>query len=58
MQNADFSPTAVGALAAFLAQGKTDEEIALLAAAFTFLGDGLLLILSARSCERGAPDQI
>ena len=46
----DLMPSIVGAMAGSIAQGHTDEEIALLAAAFTQLGDSLALILAARSC--------
>ena len=46
----DLMPSTVGAIAGAIAKGHTDEEIALLAAAFTQLGDSLTLILAARSC--------
>jgi hypothetical protein len=46
----DTLPAAVGAVAAALAQNRTDEELALLAAVFTQLGDSLALILVSRAC--------
>ena len=39
----------VGALAAALAEGRTDDEIALLGAVLTQLGDSLATIAAARS---------
>ena len=47
----DSLPAAVGALAASIAQGRSQEEIALLAAIFTQLGDSLALVLAARACS-------
>lgn len=44
-------PAAVGALAAAIAQGRSDEEIALLAAVLTQLGDSLAVIAAARGCQ-------
>ena len=38
--------------AAAMAQGKSDEEVALLAAIFTQLGDSLAMIVALRACEK------
>lgn len=46
----DSLPAAIGALSASIAQGMPDDELAVLAAAFTQLGDSLALILASRSC--------
>ena len=46
----DSLPAAVGALAAAMAQGRSEEELAVLAALFTQLGDSFGLILAARLC--------
>ncbi|MDO5111613.1 MAG: hypothetical protein Q4E65_04855 [Clostridia bacterium] len=48
MTYADSLPAMIGALSASIAEGCTDEELAILAAAFTQLGDSLALILAAR----------
>ena len=48
----DSLPAAVGALSASIAQGCTDAELAILAAAFTQLGDSLALILATRACGK------
>jgi len=54
----DSLPAAVGALAAAAARGRSDGEIALLAAFFTQLGDSLSLILAARAAaETEAADE-
>lgn len=44
----DALPAAVSAAAAAMAQGKSDEEVALLAAIFTQLGDSLAMIVALR----------
>ena len=44
------SRAAVSAAAAAMAQGKSDEEVALLAAIFTQLGDSLAMIVAV--CAR------
>ena len=44
-------PAAVAAMAAAIAQGRSDEELGLLAAIFTQLGDSLASILVARACN-------
>ena len=43
---------AVSAAAAAMAQGKSDEEVALLAAISTQLGDSLAMIVALRACEK------
>ena len=48
----DALPAAVSAAAAAMAQGKSDEEVALLAAIFTQLGDSLAMIVALRACEK------
>ena len=48
----DELPAAVSAAAAAMAQGKSDEEVALLAAIFTQLGDSLAMIVALRACEK------
>ena len=53
----DSIPAAVGAISASIAQGCPDEELAILAAAFTQLGDSLALILAARSCNNSPAEQ-
>ena len=47
----DALPAAVSAAAAAMAQGKSDEEVALLAAIFTQLGDSLAMIVALRAWE-------
>ena len=42
----DALPAAVSAAAAAMAQGKSDEEVALLAAIFTQLGDSLAMVVA------------
>lgn len=49
----DTLPAAVSAAAAAMAQGKSDEEVALLTAIFTQLGDSLAMIVVLRACEKG-----
>ena len=49
-------PAAVGALAAAIAEGRGDQELALLAAIFTQLGDSLAVILAARDCQSAQED--
>ena len=46
----DALPAAIGALAAVIAQGRSDEEVGLLSSMFVQLGDSLATILSARAC--------
>ena len=41
-----------GIVAAAMALGKSDEEVALLAAIFTQLGDSLAMIVALRACEK------
>ena len=48
----DTLPAAVSAAAAAMAQEKSDEEVALLAAIFTQLGDSLAMIVVLRACEK------
>lgn len=48
-------PATVGALAAAIAQGHSEEDIALLAALFTQLGDSLAVILAAKACGSNNP---
>jgi hypothetical protein len=48
----DVLPAAVSAAAAAMAQGKSDEEVTLLAAIFTQLGDSLAMIVALRACEK------
>ena len=55
MPCSDSLPAVIGAMAASLAQGRTEEEIALLAALFTQLGDSLAVILAARDCNKNLP---
>ena len=43
---------ALPAAAAAMAQGKSDEEVALFAAIFTQLGDSLAMIVALRACEK------
>ncbi len=45
-------PAAIGAAAAALARELSDEELGLLAAVFTQLGDSLATILALRACEK------
>lgn len=52
----DSIPSAVGALSAAIARGRPDDEIALLAAVFTQLGDSLALVLAARDCSAKPPN--
>lgn len=49
----DSLPAAAGAAAAVLAEGRSEEEVALLAALFTQLGDSLALLLASRAACRG-----
>ena len=42
----DTLPALIGALASALAQGRSDEELALLSALFSQLGDSLAMILA------------
>lgn len=42
-------PALVGALASALAQGRSDEELTLLSAIFSQLGDSLAMILALRT---------
>ena len=51
MMCADSLPAVAGAAAAAIAQGRNDQEIALLAAFFTQIGDSLALLLVARECN-------
>ena len=44
-------PATVGVLASTIADGLNDNEVALLAALFTQLGDSLALILALRACQ-------
>ncbi|GEM_PF-214501 len=44
-------PAAVGALAAAIARDRSDEEVALLAAVLTQLGDSLAVIAASRACQ-------
>lgn len=48
----DALPAAVSAAAAAMAQGKSDAEIALLAAIFTQLGDSLAMIVALHACGK------
>ena len=48
MSSPESIPVLAGALAAAVAQGRSDEELALLAALLSQLGDSLALILAAR----------
>lgn len=48
----DALPAAVSAAAAAMAQGKSDEEVALLAAIFYAAGDSLARIVALRACEK------
>lgn len=45
----DTLPALVGALASALAQGRSDEELALLSALFSQLGDSFAMILALRT---------
>jgi hypothetical protein len=55
-------PAAVGALASVIAKEISDEDLAVLAAVFTQLGDSLTVISAIRSrntdqtCEAASPD--
>ncbi len=51
MRCPDSLPAAVGALAAAMAQGMSADDLALLSAIFTQLGDSLALIAAARDCD-------
>lgn len=54
---ADSVPATVGALSSAIAKGLSNDELALLAAVFTQLGDSLSLILASRICAAsGAKD--
>ena len=48
----DALPAAVSAAAAAMAQGKSDEEVALLAAIFTLLGDSRAMVVALRAGEK------
>ena len=48
---------AVSAAAAAMAQGKSDEEVALLAAIFTQLGDSLAMIVALRACGKSGDSE-
>lgn len=48
MPSPESIPALAGALAAAIAQGRSDEELALLAALLSQLGDSLALVLAAR----------
>jgi cytochrome c553 len=50
MCTSDAIPTAVGALSAAIAENLSDDDIALLSAIFSQLGDSLAVILAARDC--------
>ena len=52
----DTIPSVVGALSTAIARGRSDNEIALLAAVFTQLGDSLALILAAKDCPAKRTD--
>lgn len=54
----DALPAAVSAAAAAMAQGKSDEEVALLAAIFTQLGDSLAMIVALRACEKSGGSEV
>ena len=45
----DTLPALIGALVSALAQGRSDEELALLSALFSQLGDSLAMILALRA---------
>ena len=47
----DSLPAAIGALAAAIAQGLSDDEVALMSALFVQLGDSLTTILASRALE-------
>ncbi len=49
-------PAVVGALASAISQGRSDQDIALLAAIFTQLGDSMAVILAARNCQSSPDD--
>ena len=49
MPGQDTLPALIGALASALAQGRSDEELALLSALFSQLGDSLAMILALRA---------
>ena len=53
----DALPTAVSAVAAAMAQGKSDAEVALLAAIFTQLGDSLAMIVALRACGKSGSSE-
>ena len=58
MVSSDFLPAATGVLAAGIAQTVcSDEELALIAAIFTQLGDSLALILAARQREKSCQSE-
>ena len=44
-------PAIAGMLSSAIAQGRSDDEIALLSALFTQIGDSLALILAAKVCS-------
>lgn len=51
----DALPAAVSAAAAAMAQGKSDEEVALI---FTQLGDSLAMIVALRACEKSGGSEV
>ncbi len=53
----DALPAAVSAAAAVMAQGKSDAEVALLAAIFTQLGDSLAMIAALRACGKSGDSE-
>ncbi len=53
----DALPAAVGAAAAAMAQGKSDAEVALLAAIFTQLGDSLAMIAALLACGKSGDSE-
>lgn len=53
----DSLPAAVGALAAAIAQGLSDDEVALMSALFVQLGDSLTTILASRALQEQCKNQ-
>ena len=53
----DALPAAVSAAAVAMAQGKSDAEIALLAAIFTQLGDSLAMIVALHACGKSGDSE-
>lgn len=45
-------PAMIGTMSAAIATGRSDEELTLLAAFFTQLGDSLAVILASRACAQ------